>query len=372
MFFYGKSGTGKTTLARVIANECEFDFYSFNATSFKVEDLREVLQKYTNTLTKPLIFIDEIHRLSTTRQEVLLPYMENNTAVFIGASTSNPYYTLTSAIRSRSLLFEFCALSDDELLVLLKRAIDELNKQGKQSNDNKSVTIDEKAKKYLLKLSNGDGRELLKLLDFSAKVNSTISIKTLSELKNTYHNEGAKDSQTHYNLISALIKSMRGSDIDASLYYLARLINSGEDCAFIARRLAIFASEDIGNANYNALNIANSTLNIVSKIGYPEAKIVLAQCVVFLSSSPKSNSSYMAIKKAMDYVQNSKELEIPNYLINPKLGYKNPHNFGGWVEQDYIKNQKELKLSFYTSSKIAFLKTLDEWVEKIKSITKPK
>ncbi len=360
MFFWGKSGTGKTTLARVIANECELDFYSFNATSFKVEDLRDVLKKYTNSLTKALIFIDEIHRLSTTRQEVLLPYMENNTAVFMGASTSNPYYTLTSAVRSRSFLFEFKALSDDELLELLQRAITALNK------NNQKIKINNDTKEYIIKLSNGDGRELLKLIDFSAKVDSNISIKTLNELKNTYSHEGAKDSQTHYNLISALIKSMRGSDIDASLYYLSRLINSGEDCAFIARRLAIFASEDIGNANYNALNIANSTLNIVSKIGYPQAKIVLAQCVVFLSSSPKSNSSYMAIKKAMEYVQNNKELQIPPYLINPKMGYKNPHNFGGWVEQDYIDSKLSKKLSFYTSNKIAFLKTLDEWVEKIK------
>jgi len=352
LFFYGKPGTGKTTLAKIIAKELDTDYYYFNATTIKVEDLRKVFDKCKNSLIKPLIFIDEVHRLSKNQQEVLLPIMENYDAIIIGASTENPFFTLTSAIRSRAFLYEFKAFEYNDMLKILNLALKDID-----------IKISSDAKEYLIHSSSGDARALLTLLNFSYKVSKDIDIDLLKQLRERVIGDGVSSSNTHYDLASAMIKSLRGSHIDAALYYMARLIEGGESVDFITRRFVIFASEDIGNANPNALNLAVSTMIACNKIGYPEARIILSQCAVYLSSSPKSNSAYLGINKALDTIKNGKILDIPKHLDSEHIGYLYPHDFGGYVEQEYLK--EDLKL--YESSNIAFEKTLNEWINKIKN-----
>jgi len=349
-FFYGPAGCGKTTLSRIIALELDMPFFELNATSFKIEELRNILKSYKNALQKPLIFIDEVHRLSKNQQEVLLPYMENNQAIIIGASTQNPYYTLTSAMRSRSHLFELKAIEFEELEKLLDRVCQSEN-----------ISIEDDAKRYLIHSSSGDARAMLNLLDSASKISNPIDTPTLKAIRPNALQNGTSESNEHYEVISAMIKSIRGSDIDASLYYLARLIEGGESAEFIARRLAILASEDIGNANPNALNLASSTLNIVQHIGFPEARITLSQLVVYLASSPKSNSAYSAINQALKYVKNNPNHPIPKHLINHSKEYLYPHDFGGFVSQIYM----DKALKFYQSKDIGFEKTLSEWHTKI-------
>jgi putative ATPase len=318
----------------------------------KVEQFRKIFTTHKGSLMKPLIFVDEVHRLSKTQQEVLLIPMENNEAIIIGASTENPYFTLTAGIRSRSMLFEFYTLTNDELKTLVQRVQKEVG-----------FTIDDDALIYLISSSAGDSRALLNLLEFAVKVDKHVNLETLKSLRPTMLKDGVSSDDTHYNLASAMIKSIRGSDIDASLYYLARLIDGGESPEFIARRLLILSSEDIGNANPNALNLATSTMLTTSKIGYPESRIILSQCVIYLASSPKSNSSYKAINSALDYVKNSPKLAVPDNLKSPSpKDYLYPHSFGGWVDQRYI----DLDLEFYNSSEVGFEKTLSEWVKKIR------
>jgi len=353
--FYGPAGCGKTSFARAVASGANYDFYEFDGGNLKIDDFRKILKNYENALNKPLFFIDEIHRLSKTQQEALLIPMENYKALVIGASTENPFFTLSSGIRSRSMLFEFRPLSSGDFEELLGKIREQI-----------SFSIDEEAKEYLFKSSGGDARAMLNLLEFAITLDENVSIENLKTLRQNALKEGAKEDDTHYELASAFIKSLRGSDENAVIYYLARLIDSGESADFIARRMAIFASEDIGNANPNALNLAASTLSVVKEIGFPEARIILAQCAVYLASSPKSNSSYNAINAALRYVQSEEILKIPPYLKNhtkESKDYLYPHDFGGWVEQKYL----EKPLVFYKSKGIGFEKTLNEWLEKIRS-----
>ncbi|MDN5107824.1 replication-associated recombination protein A [Aliarcobacter butzleri] len=352
LFFYGKPGTGKTTLAKIIAKEIGTDYYYFNATSIKVEDLRKVFDKYKGALIKPLIFIDEVHRLSKNQQEVLLPIMENYDAIIIGASTENPFFTLTNAIRSRSFLYEFKPFTKDEMNKILYIALKDID-----------ININDEAKEYLIISSSGDARAMLTLLNFSYKVSKDINVDLLKELRENVIGDGVSSSDTHYDLASAMIKSLRGSNVDAALYYMARLINGGESVDFITRRLVIFASEDIGNANPNALNLAVNTMMACNKIGYPESRIMLSQCAIYLASSPKSNSAYKAINKALEQIKNGKILDIPKHLDSQHIGYLYPHDFGGYVEQEYLKED----LNLYQSSNIGFEKTLNDWIEKIKN-----
>lgn len=348
--FFGPPGSGKTSLARILARSVGSEFYELNATHFKLEDLRKIISP--NSLLKPVIFIDEVHRLSKTQQEALLPIMEENQAYILASSTLNPTFSLTNAIRSRSFIFEFTPLSKEEMKSLLDRALEMIK-----------VEIESEAKEYLISSSNGDARAMLNLLDLSS-LTSPITLATLKSLRPNAMSEGVSEDDTHYNLSSALIKSIRGSDENAGIYYLARIIESGESAEFIARRLVIFASEDIGNANPNALNLAVSTLQAVRKIGYPEARIILAQCVIYLASSPKSNTAYMAIDSAMEYLKNNPPLPIVENILPTSANYLYPHDFGGWVEQKYLAKP----LEFVKKTSKGFEKTLNEWLEKIRQI----
>ena len=352
LFFYGKPGTGKTTLAKIIAREISSDYHYFNATTFKIEDLRKVFDRYKNSFIKPLIFIDEVHRLSKNQQEVLLPIMENYDATIIGASTENPFFTLTNAIRSRSFLYEFLPFTYNEMERILNIVLKDID-----------ITLSNEVKDYLIYSSSGDARAMLTLLNFSYKANQEISLNSLKELRANVIGDGVSSSSSHYDLASAMIKSLRGSNVDAALYYMARLIDGGESVDFITRRFVIFASEDIGNANPNALNLASSTMQACNKIGYPESRIILAQCAIYLASSPKSNSAYKAINKALEQIKNGKIIDIPKHLDSQHIGYLYPHDFGGYVEQEYLK--EDLKL--YNSLDIGFEKTLSEWVKKIRN-----
>ena len=353
-FFSGPPGCGKTTLARVIATELDRPFYEMNATTLKIDDLRKIFKEHANALQKPLIFIDEVHRLSKNQQEVLLPFMENNAALIIGASTENPYFSLTAAMRSRSHLFELKAVQQKEMQNYLTKIL------GLES-----ITIEEDAKEYLSFSSGGDVRAMLNLLESAKHVAQPITLSTLKQIRPHAMQAGSSESESHYDLTSAMIKSIRGSDIDAAIYYLARLIDGGEPAEFIARRLTILASEDIGNANPPALNLASSTLNIVKHIGYPEARISLSQLVIYLASSPKSNSAYMAINSALSAIKEGEVHPIPSHLKTHAKTYLYPHDFGGWVAQSYLSTP----LHFYQTQQIGFEKTLWLWHEKIKSST---
>jgi len=351
-FFYGPPGCGKTTLARVIANILEHPFYEMNATTLKIEDLRKIFKEYKNALQKPLIFIDEVHRLSKNQQEVLLPFMESNAALIIGASTENPYYSLTAAMRSRSHLFELTSVSQSALVHYLDEIL-----------SLESINVEEEAKEYLVYSSGGDVRAMLNLLESASAIESPITLSVLKQIRPHTMQAGSSESESHYELTSAMIKSIRGSDIDASIYYLARLIDGGEPAEFIARRLAILASEDIGNANPPALNLASSTLNIVKHIGYPEARISLSQLVIYLASSPKSNAAYRAINDALKAIKEGEIYPIPSHIKTHAKDYKYPHDYNGWVKQAYLIRP----LTFYHTHQIGFEKTLWQWHEKIKN-----
>ncbi len=331
----------------------ELPFYEFNATSLKIEQLRKIFEQYKNALQKPLIFIDEAHRLAKNQQEVLLPVMENNGVLIIGASTENPFFSLTSAIRSRSMLFELKHITNASLTTLLTKAL-----------VLETLEMDEETKNYLVMSSGGDARAMLKLLEFASNVNKTISINLLKSLRPNALQAGSSEAGVHYDLASALIKSIRGSDENAAIYYLARLIEGGESADFIARRLVILASEDVGNANPQALTLTTSTLTSVSKIGFPEARIILAQAVIYLCASPKSNSAYLAINAALEYVKNGNSLEIPSAIKPNAQGYLYPHDYGGYVKQNYLSKP----LKFVELKSIGYEKKMKEWIQNVKNI----
>jgi len=315
MILWGPPGTGKTTIANIIANTLNVPFFTLSAISSGVKDVREVIEQ-AKSLPDSILFIDEIHRFNKGQQDALLGAVEKGTITLIGATTENPSFEVNSALLSRCQVYVLKALDEKDLVQLLHTAIekDEVLQQ-------KKINLKETA--ALINISGGDARKLLNLFELvteSAPAGKSKELLITDELVMSIAQKKIalydKSGEQHYDIISAFIKSMRGSDPNAAVYWLARMIEGGEDVKFIARRMVILASEDIGNANPNALLLANATFDAVNKIGYPESRIILSQCAVYLASSPKSNASYMAIGEALAAVQKHGDLPVPLHIRN--------------------------------------------------------
>ncbi len=356
---WGPPGVGKTTLARIIAEQTEASFYTLSAVTSGVKDVRDVIESCTQesrsvfTKHRPILFIDEIHRFNKSQQDSLLGAVEKGIITLIGATTENPSFEIIRPLLSRAQVYVLQPLEESDLKELLNRAIttDEILKK-------RTIKVEETT--ALFRYSGGDARKLLNILDLLEQstddtddiiINDEIVTERLQKNPAAYDRNG----EMHYDIISAFIKSVRGSDPDAAIYWLARMVEGGEDPAFIARRLVILAAEDIGLANPNALLLANATFDSLQKIGWPEGRIILAECTVYLATSPKSNSAYLAIDKAIETVKMTGNLPVPLYLRNAptKLmkdlgyhdGYKYAHDYSNhFVNQQYlpdnVKNQR--------------------------------
>lgn len=345
LILWGPPGTGKTTLAQIMAQESNRPFYVLSAINAGVKDVREVIEKAKQgggmfTAKNPILFIDEIHRFSKSQQDSLLAAVEKGIVTLIGATTENPSFEVIPALLSRCQVYVLNAFTKDDLEALLHRAI-EVDHVLKAKN------IDLKETEALLRLSGGDGRKLLNIFELVINASETDDVLITNDRvmqlaqKNTVLYD--KTGEQHYDIISAFIKSMRGSDPNGAVYWLARMIEGGEDLKFIARRMLILSSEDIGNANPTALIMANNTFQAVSTIGYPESRILLSQCAIYLATSPKSNASYMAIGKAQSVVKQTGDLPVPIHLRNAptklmkELGYGDEYKYA----HDYTNNFAE-------------------------------
>lgn len=311
MILWGPPGVGKTTLARIIAHQTNHPFFELSAVSASKQDVRAIVQDPLNQDTQPVLFLDEIHRFTKAQQDFLLPYVESGQIVLIGATTENPSFEVISALLSRCRVFVLKQLSNEVLHQVLTRAVTFLAKEQKIK-----VKIDDDTKNILVEYANGDARKLLSVLEHAVQLDSHISKETLSQTLQSRQLRYDRDGEEHYNTISAFIKSMRASDVNAALYYLARMINAGEDPQFIARRMVIFASEDIGLAQPTALVVANAVFDATTKIGYPEAQINLAHGTAYLALAKKSRQAYDAYFAALADVEKLGNLEIPLEIRN--------------------------------------------------------
>ena len=357
MIFYGPPGTGKTTLAMIIANSTNMIFEKLSAVTSGVKDIREVMDRAEENLKlnnkRTILFIDEIHRFNKSQQDALLPFVERGIIILIGATTENPYFEVNKALLSRVMVLKLESLTRDNLKKLINNA---LNNKEKGLAHYK-VNITEEAIEYLITIADGDGRTVLNSLEIGvlstpADENGIIqidleSIKSSIQIKTARYD---KNGDEHYDTISAFIKSMRGSDPDATLYWLAKMINAGEDPKFIARRIIICASEDVGNADPNALNIAVSAFNAVNVIGMPEGRIPLAQAAVYIATTPKSNAAYIGIDRALEDIKSKEIGKVPTHLkdgsypgaknLGNGIGYKYPHDYeGAFVSQQYLPTE---------------------------------
>jgi putative ATPase len=346
MILWGPPGVGKTTIANIIANEIKVPFYTLSAISSGVKDIREVIEK-AKFQRGVVLFIDEIHRFNKSQQDALLGAVEKGTIRLIGATTENPSFEVNAALLSRCQVFTLNSLGKHELEAMLHQAME-------KDAEFRTKPITLKETEALLRLSGGDGRKLLNLFEMVVEgINESPCVITNEQVTKIAQQKIAlydKSGEQHYDIISAFIKSIRGSDPNAAVYWLARMIEGGEDVKFIARRLLILASEDIGNANPNALLLATNCFDAVRVIGYPEARIILSQCVTYLASSPKSNAAYMAINRAQALVKDTGDLPVPLHLrnaptklmqdLNYGKGYKYAHDFDhNFVEQEYMPDQ---------------------------------
>jgi len=382
VILYGPPGTGKTVVARVIANTTQGHFEWLNASLAKVDDIRKVSLEAKDRIkhhkTKTILFLDEIHRFNKLQQDALLPDVEEGNLILIGATTENPFFYVNSALVSRSQLFELKPLTTENLKEIIKITLEDKERGfGKLK-----IKLDKEALEHLAKLSDGDARRALSALELGVlstppdkkgaiKFTLKIAEESIQKKAVVYDKKG----EGHYNTISAFIKSMRGSDPDAALYYLAKMIYAGEDPRFIARRIVICAAEDVGNADPIALVVANSAMQVAEFVGMPEARIPLAQATVYIATAPKSNAAYMGINQAMKDVEENPTLEVPKHLQNPvyegekKLGkgkgYKYAHDYeGGYVAQDYLPVKKK----YYEPKDIGFEKKIKARMEEMMKI----
>ena len=368
MILWGPPGVGKTTIANIIAHSLNKPFFTLSAISSGVKDIREVIEE-AKTIQGAILFIDEIHRFNKGQQDALLGAVEKGTITLIGATTENPSFEVNSALLSRCQVYVLKALDEKDLQELLSQALlrDEILSK-------KSISLLETA--ALIRLSGGDARKLLNLLELVTDVlgdHATVTDKAVMEIAQQRIALYDKKGEQHYDIISAFIKSMRGSDPNGAVYWLARMIEAGEDVKFIARRMLIFASEDIGNANPNALLLANSTFQSVHSIGYPESRIILSQCAIYLATSVKSNASYMAINEALDAVRKHGDLPVPLHLRNAPTtmmkqmdygaDYKYAHSYeNNFVEQQFLPDKLD-GTSFYKPQKNTREETLRQFLK---------
>ena len=379
---WGPPGVGKTTLAMIIAKAIEAPFYTLSAVSAGVKEVRDVIEKCKNDIkglfskSRPILFIDELHRFSKSQQDSLLGAVEQGIVTLIGATTENPSFEVIRPLLSRCQVYTLKPLDTKDLEILLDRAIQEDPILKKRE-----FIIEEK--NALFRFSGGDARKLLNILDLleqstpdgeKVEVNDSNVTEILQENPAAYD----KNGELHYDIISAFIKSVRGSDPDAAVYWLARMVAGGEDPEFIARRLVILAAEDIGLANPNALLLANATFDALKKIGWPEGRIILSECTVYLTTSPKSNSSYLAIDRALEEVRNSGNLPVPLHLRNAptKLmvdlgyheGYKYSHDFNNhYVEQQYLPDGLQ-NVRFWQPAENPHEQKMNDFMNRIKNI----
>lgn len=383
IIFYGPPGTGKTTLAKVIANTTSAEFTQINATVAGKKDMEEVVEKAKDVQgmygKKTILFIDEIHRFNKGQQDYLLPFVEDGTIILIGATTENPYFEVNGALISRSVIFELKPLEREDIKVLLRKAVYDKDK-GMGSYD---AVIEEDALEFLAELSGGDARHALNAIELGimttnrsedGKIHITLQVAEECIQKRVMRYD--KNGDSHYDTISAFIKSMRGSDPDAAVYYLARMLYAGESVTFIARRIMICAAEDVGNADPQALVVAVNASLAVERIGMPEAQIILAQAVAYVASAPKSNAAVEAISNAMQTVQETGDLSIPAHLqdahykgaakLGHGIGYKYAHNYkNNYVNQQYLPYELNGK-EFYKPSGNGYEVKIKEHMARIK------
>jgi len=380
VIFYGPPGTGKTALAIVISKKTGAQFVRKNAVSSNVSEIRKVTDaaKKQRKLNgrKTILLLDEIHRFNKAQQDVLLPEVEEGSIILIGTTTENPFFTVNSALLSRSQIFEFKKLDPEDIIAILRSALED----KPRGFGGRKIRVDEEALRHLAKISDGDARRALNALEvaiLTTHPGKTGDIKiTLKEAEDSIQRKAIvydRDGDEHYDTASAYIKSMRGSDPDAALYWLGKMIVAGEDLRFIVRRLVICAAEDVGNADPRALIVACAAMQAAEFVGFPEARIPLAQATVYVACAPKSNASYTAIDKAMKDIEQERTGEVPDHLKDAhypgakKLGhgegYKYAHSHKDhYVEQDYMREKK----TYYIPSNMGFEKKIKEWMETLK------
>ncbi len=383
VIFYGPPGTGKTTLAKVIANTTSAEFLQLNATVAGKKDMEEVIAQAQKTLAmygkKTILFIDEIHRFNKGQQDYLLPFVEDGTVILIGATTENPYFEVNGALISRSQIFELKPLSTENISELIRRAVYD-NEKGLGAYN---AYIDDDAVEFLADMAGGDARRALNAVELGVMSTEPeedgrihITLDVASECIQRKVMRYDKTGDNHYDTISAFIKSMRGSDPDAAVYYLARMLEAGEDPKFIIRRIMICASEDVGMADPQAIVVAEAAAGIVERVGMPEARIPLSQAAVYVATAPKSNSSYVAINQAMEEVRTSGNMPIPPYLqgssykgaekLGRGIGYKYAHDYPNhYVNQQYMPYELNGK-EFYSPSGNGYEVKIKEHMKKIR------
>ena len=383
VIFYGPPGTGKTTLARVIANTTSAQFKQINATVANKKDMEDVVEAAKDSLAmygkKTILFIDEIHRFNKGQQDYLLPFVEDGTLILVGATTENPYFEVNSALISRSIIFELQPLAKEDVKELIMRAVYDEEK-GMGAYD---AVIDEDAADFLADLSNGDARMALNAIELGVLSTNRgedgkihIDLATAEQCIQKRVVKYDKSGDNHYDVISAFIKSMRGSDPDAAVYYLARMLYAGESVTFIARRIMICAAEDVGMADPNALVVANAAADAVHKLGMPEARIILAEAAVYVATAPKSNASYLAIDKALEMVKNDETPQVPVHLkdahykgaakLGHGIGYKYAHDYNNhYVKQQYLPDGLEDTV-FYEPTGLGYEEKVINHMKKIR------